>query len=135
MGFGVIPTAEFDDVIPGFELVSVGGYGGLFLELIFFSNEVIHVTFPVGAGAGWLGYEESFDSNRFGPGPFETVSDNGDVFWYLEPGADAEINLARNFRLVLGVSKRYTQDLELPNTDGQAFQKLNFFVTLKIGSF
>lgn len=132
-GHGIIPTAQFDDVSEdGSEVSILGGYGGMFLELIFFSNEVVHVTFPVSAGAGWLGYHRSGD-NSF------SVSDEGeldsDVFWYVEPGADLEFNISRNFRLALGVSKRFTQDLELDNTDLDAFDKLNYFLTLKFGGF
>jgi len=131
-GYGFIPTTKFRDIEIDNEVVALGGYGGLFLELIFFSNEVVHVTFPVGSGAGWLGYERLNNSSLIGETDF--LADE-DVFWYVEPGADVEVNIARNFRLVLGVSRRFTQDLELVNTDGQALQKLNVFLTLKIGSF
>ena len=129
-GHGIIPTAKYQG-LSTFEAVAVGGYGGLFLEPIFFSNEVVHVTFPVSSGAGWLGYHEDFDEGRFDdPDLIE-----GDVFWYVEPGANVEFNLARNFRLAMGVSKRFTQDLQLVDTDPKAFNKINYYLTLKIGSF
>ncbi len=133
-GYGIIPTAKYDDIEVGSEVLALGGYGGMFLELIFFSNEVVHITFPLGAGAGWLGYEQTEGSNQ-SVGSYEGSLVDDDVFWYVEPGADIEVNVARNFRLVFGLSRRYTQDLNILNTDGQALQKMNFFVTLKIGSF
>ena len=132
-GHGVIPTAKFDDIEMGREVNILGGYGGMFLELIFFSNEVVHVTFPVSGGAGWLGYSIINEDNTM-PGPMEDEVD-GDVFWYVEPGADLEFNISRNFRLALGVSKRFTQDLELINTKSDSFDELNYFITLKIGGF
>ena len=133
-GFGIIPTAKYGDH-PGIteEVTLLGGYGGLFLELIFFSNEVVHVTFPLGGGAGWLGYDLS------GSDPLDLTDGDGlldeDVFWYIEPGANAEVNVARNFRLAFGISKRFTQDLELEGTGSRALENLNYYLTLKIGRF
>jgi hypothetical protein len=135
-GHGIIPTAKFDiedDLGAMREVNLLGGYGGMFLELIFFSNEVVHVTFPVSAGAGWLGYHEIADDNTM-PGPIDPEIDS-DVFWYVEPGADLEFNVSRNFRLAFGVSKRFTQDLVLKETDTKAFDELNYFITLKVGGF
>lgn len=133
-GHGIIPTAKFTDIDPVDEVNLLGGYGGMFLELIFFSNEVVHVTFPVSGGAGWLGYHRVNEDNTM-PFPIEDREVDSDVFWYIEPGGNLEFNISRNFRLDLGVSKRFTQDLELVGTDPKAFDKLNYYVTLKIGGF
>ena len=132
-GHGIIPTAKFDDIEAGQEVNILGGYGGMFLELIFFSNEVVHITFPVSGGAGWLGYHRTNEDNTMPP-PMDKEVDS-DVFWYIEPGAGLELNISRSFRLAMGVSKRITQDLELINTQSNDFDKLNYFVTLKIGGF
>ncbi len=132
-GHGIIPTAKFEDIVPNRSVNILGGYGGMFLELIFFSNQVVHVTFPVSAGAGWLGYQQIEEDNTM-PSPIDNEVD-GDVFWYVEPGADLEFNVSRNFRLAFGVSKRFTQDLELTNTATDAFDNLNYFITLKVGGF
>lgn len=133
-GHGIIPTTKFEDIIPNQEVNLLGGYGGMFLELIFFSNEVVHVTFPVSGGAGWLGYHRLNENNTV-PMPNVEKEVDSDLFWYIEPGADLEFNISRNFRMAMGVSKRFTQDFELINTDEDAFEKLNYFITLKIGGF
>ncbi|GAB4239316.1 MAG: hypothetical protein Tsb0034_15300 [Ekhidna sp.] len=133
-GHGIIPTTKFDDIDPNREVNLLGGYGGMFLELIFFSNEVVHVTFPVSGGAGWLGYQVLNENNTIPPSMRDDEVDS-DVFWYIEPGGNLEFNISRNFRLDLGVSKRFTQDFELINTDADAFEKLNYYITLKIGGF
>ncbi|WOK09339.1 hypothetical protein RT717_11885 [Imperialibacter roseus] len=133
-GHGIVPTAKFDDIDPQNRVVAVGGYGGFFLEPIFFSNQVVHITFPVSAGAGWLGYVldwEDYGGTNRGP----NVSQDNDVFWYVEPGVDLEVNIARNFRLDLGVSKRFTQDLDLAETTEKDFNGINYFLTLKVGGF
>ncbi|NQZ77500.1 MAG: hypothetical protein HRT61_15570 [Ekhidna sp.] len=132
-GHGIIPTAQFDDIEMGSEVNILGGYGGMFLELIFFSNEVVHVTFPVSGGAGWLGYHRTNESNTMPTSADKEI--DSDVFWYVEPGADLEFNISRNFRMALGVSKRFTQDLELAFTDPDDFDNLNYFITLKVGGF
>ena len=106
-GHGIIPTAKFDDIDDNQEVNILGGYGGMFLELIFFSNEVVHVTFPVSGGAGWLGYHLVSEDNTM-PFPNEDRNVDEDVFWYVEPGANLEFNISRNFRLDFGVSKRFT---------------------------
>ncbi len=132
-GHGVIPTAKYEDIDLLNDVVIYGGYGGMFLELIFFSNEVVHVTFPVSGGAGWLGYGPDY-TNDNPPVPGERIIDE-DVFWYVEPGGNVEVNLSRSFRLGMGVSKRFTQDLELMSTNENAFGKMNYVITLKIGGF
>ncbi len=133
-GHGIVPTAKFDDIDPLNSVVAVGGYGGMFLEPIFFSNQVVHITFPISAGAGWIGYIldwEDYSGMNRGP----NVSQDNDIFWYVEPGVDLEINIARNFRMDLGVSKRFTQDLDLAGTTEKDFNGLNYFLTLKVGGF
>ena len=134
-GHGVIPTTQFDNIEVGEEVDLYGGYGGMFLELIFFSNEVVHVTFPVSGGAGWLGYYKDEDLNTPWVSDDSNERVSSDVFWYIEPGANLEFNISRNFRLATGVSKRFTQDFELQNTDSDAFEKLNYYITLKVGGF
>ena len=130
-GHGIIPTTQFENIEVGEEVSLLGGYGGMFLELIFFSNEVVHVTFPTSGGAGWLGYHRSNDNTLVS---VEREIDS-DVFWYVEPGANLEFNISRNFRLATGVSKRFTQDFELQNTAPGAFEKINYCITLKVGGF
>ncbi|ELR68092.1 hypothetical protein C900_01171 [Fulvivirga imtechensis AK7] len=130
-GHGLIPTAEFDDILPGRTAVLLGGYGGMFLEPILFSNQVVHVTFPIAGGAGWLGLHDDWEEND---DQYDELIDD-DVFWYLEPGVALEINIARHFRLCLGMSKRFTQDLKLFTVDAKEFENLNYFVTLKFGRF
>ncbi|MEO1049103.1 MAG: hypothetical protein AAFX87_00640 [Bacteroidota bacterium] len=131
-GHGIIPTAKFQGIAPNGDAILLGGYGGMFLEPILFSNQIVHITFPIAGGAGWLGYHEDWEDNRF-DGPNRIIDE--DVFWYIEPGASVEINVARNFRLGLGVTKRFTQDLNLAQTNSDQFENLNYFMTLKFGKF
>ena len=130
-GHGLIPTAKYDGIDPNYRAVLLGGYGGMFLEPIIFSNEVVHLTFPIAGGAGWFGYHRDWEQYNDWNGSL--IAD--DVFWYVEPGIAAELNISRNFRIGLGVTKRFTQDLNLANTDSKEFENPNYFITLKFGTF
>ena len=133
-GYGIIPTAEYENIDPPNSLTSrsVGGYGGMFIEPIVLSNKVVHVTFPVAIGAGWLGYIVDWEHNN---NYYSNDLIDDDVFWYVEPGAALELNVARNFRINLGASYRFTNDLDLVSTSSTAFDAWNYFLTLKFGSF
>ncbi|MDN5199770.1 hypothetical protein QQ008_00310 [Fulvivirgaceae bacterium BMA10] len=135
-GYGVIPSAKLENIspVPNEKSIILGGYGGLFLEPIFFSNQVIHFTFPISTGAGWLGYHTDWESENYRLGINNDLIDE-DVFWYIEPGVSAELNVAKSFRLAMGMSYRVVQDLELKDTDNQDFNNLSYFLTLKIGKF
>jgi hypothetical protein len=129
-GHGIIPTTKYQNIDPNASVYALGGYGGMFLELIVFSNYVVHLTFPVSGGAGWLGYSADWNDDFVSGYLIDE-----DIFWYVEPGANLEINIARNFRMDLGVSKRFTQDLNIVNTDASEFENINYYITLKIGGF
>lgn len=131
---GIIPSAKFENINPDPDekAILLGGYGGLFIEPVLFSNNVIHITFPIASGAGWLGYHEDWEDDRIRRNN-ELIDD--DVFWYVEPGVGIEINVTRHFRMNFGVTKRFTQDLELVDTKNKDFNNLNYFLTLKIGKF
>ena len=133
-GYGIIPTAEYDNIDPNSLLTSiaVGGYGGMFIEPILYSNKVVHVTFPIAGGGGWLGYIVDWEQNQ---NIYSNDLIDDDVFWYVEPGAALELNVARNFRINMGATYRFSKDLELINTPSTGFDGWNYFLTLKFGSF
>ncbi len=135
-GQGIIPTSKFDGIYsdPDQKAIVLGGYGGFLIEPILFSNKLFHVTFPVTTGAGWLGYHRDWEEtyNRFER--YDDVIDE-DMFWYIEPGIDLEVNITKNFRINLGVTRRFTQDLELINTSADDFDHFNYFLGIKVGRF
>ncbi len=132
---GVAPINTYDGIDPNnlARAYLVGGYGGLFVEPIFWSNKVVHVTFPVSAGTGWLGYVSDWQNDYYDPSRSELYDD--DIFWYLEPGAVIEVNVARCFRLDAGISRRFTQNIELVNTNPSELERINFIIGLKFGKF
>jgi hypothetical protein len=132
---GVLPINTYEGIDPdGYNnAFLVGGYGGLVLEPVLMSNKLIHVNFPVTAGAGWLGYVRDWEATNYHPGRNDLYDQ--DIFWYLEPGISIELNVTRFFRADIGVTKRFVQDLQLVDTGSSDLSKPSFSLALKFGRF
>lgn len=131
---GILPLSTYDDIDPeGIDNgILTGGYGGFLLEPVLWPNKIVHVTIPLSIGAGWLGYIEDWENHKY---DYHGDLYDDDVFWYIEPGVNVEINVTRFFRVNAGVSKRFSQGLTLINTPADAFDKINYAITLKFGGF
>ena len=133
-GYGLAPSIRQDDIVNGISVRPLMGYGGFFVEPIIKSNELVHLTFPVLFGGGWGGYVEDW---RRGIGSVDRFNDliDDQVFWVIEPGVNAELNVANFFRIAAGVSYRFTEEVDLLNTEKDAFRGMNYNLTLKFGRF
>jgi hypothetical protein len=84
------------------------GYGGVDLEYIASSDELLHLTMGLLVGGGGIGYrnenEDSFNTQR-----------HMDTFFVLEPAVHAELNITHFFRIAAGVSYRYITGLSNNN--------------------
>lgn len=109
------------------------GYGGLLLEPVVAYRSPIHISLPILIGAGGGGYES------YTPMPQEfdpyVYHEDAQAFFVVEPGVDLEINLLPLLRVGLGVSYRYTSDLDLPATAKDALHGINAGLSLKVGRF
>ncbi|GAB4405485.1 MAG: hypothetical protein OHK0053_31400 [Microscillaceae bacterium] len=132
--YGLVPTIEDPTIVPGMDVRPLLGYGGLFVEPILWSNRMVHFSFPVSFGAGWFGYVEDWDDDEFNLGGSRSLIDD-EVFWVIEPGANAELNVASFLRLSLGVSYRIVEDLSIRNTEPDALRGFNTNFSLKFGRF
>lgn len=132
-GYGLAPTMVKNDILANQPVRPLMGYGGFFIEPVIGSKRLIHVTLPIMIGAGWMGYVHDWNETRNDPQTDELVDDF--VTWVVEPGINAELNVASFFRVNLGVSYRFTQNVELLNTGQKAFEGLNYSLTLKFGRF
>lgn len=109
------------------------GYGGLFLEPVFFSERLVHLSVPVTIGMGGAAINSSRiydydDSYEYG-----LVS--SDAFLVLEPGINVELNVCKIVRLGAGLSYRYVSDVQLIDHSNEDFSGLSGSVNLKIGWF
>ncbi len=118
-----------------------GGYGGFFIEPIFFGKQPIHFTTPVIIGMGAVSYGgrteyEHYDYNE---------NNEWDEFFIVEPGIEVELNITRFFRLAAGVSYRFASDVKLVARDFMGGEQivlsdsdmnsLNFKLAFKFGKF
>jgi hypothetical protein len=111
-----------------------GGYGGLLLEPIILPWFPLHLSLPVLLGAGGIANvtSEGTGENYEPPSYIEDATS----FFIVEPGAEVELNLIRHFRLALGVTYRFTNEITLHNLPGN--YPLNGWtgsVALKFGKF
>lgn len=119
-----------------------GGYGGLFIEPIFFGKYPIHFTLPVIIGAGGLTYSSS-NYNDFGYWQDINIWDD---FFVIEPGIEMEMNITNFFRLAAGFSYRFASGVNLTYTEmndglGQQISVIddldgfNYRLSFKFGRF
>jgi hypothetical protein len=136
-GYGLAPTITLDNILATEKVRPLMGYGGFFIEPIIQSNKLIHLTIPVGFGAGWVGYVKDWEHHKYNSDYDYDKDDLVDdhVFWVIEPGVNAELNVAKFFRVGLGASYRITQDVKMTNTASDYARGMNYNLVLKFGRF
>ncbi|QHL88997.1 hypothetical protein GU926_16790 [Nibribacter ruber] len=110
------------------------GYGGALLEYIPKPNQLLHVTFPLIMGIGGAAYTDNFSDNQ-NTGNYSYEIYHTDTFLVIEPGLQAELNLARFMRLGLAFSYRFTYGVQLPKSTDQDLSAPALTLTAKFGRF
>jgi len=111
------------------------GYGGLLIEPIIAHRSAVHVTLPIIIGAGGCVYQSWPTPQNPYNCPDQYHIGDPQAFFVVEPGMELELSLIKIVRLGLGISYRYTSDLEMPATPKDALRGVNAGLTVKIGSF
>ncbi|MCK0192082.1 hypothetical protein [Arenibacter sp. F20364] len=113
----------------------IGGYGGLHLEPIFFSKNLVSLSFPVLIGAGGMGYiDDNYSHNDFDEDEFE---DNAQAFFIVEPGINALFNISRYLQLEAGVKYRISNKVN-DSKNFDPVKRINGFsagIGVKVGIF
>lgn len=114
-----------------------GGYGGLLLEYTLFPKSLVHLTIPVMIGGGGVSYISESDIPVWDEDEwdFDNVVIDDDLFFVVEPGIRAEMNVFRFMRLNAGVSYRHTEGLQMINTSEDLMNNFTATVGLKFGKF
>ena len=117
---------------------TVGGYGGLLLEYTLFPQSRVHVSFPLTIGGGYLVQaqqmhpgDSAYSHNSWSHYSFS----HGDGFFVLEPGVKLELNVIKNLRVGLGVSYRYSPDMDHHNTSPEVIDQFTVRLGLRFGKF
>jgi len=127
----VPPTQRVTGIYDDIDVFPVGVYAGIFVEPIFWGNNLIHLTVPLSFGWGGVFYLKDWEQDKSGTDDLK----DGDYFSYIEPGLIGELNLMENIRLNLGLTGRLTSKLDLVSTDADTFRGLNVFMGVKIGAY
>ncbi len=137
-GYGLVAsetTNNFDS--NGEELHLYMGYGGLHIEPVLMSENLVHVTFPVLLGVGAYGESQHgvyFDDGEFFIEPLAgTVSE--EVFLVAEPGVNMELNVFKFMRLAAGASYRFISSSDIGNFQSSDFEGFNGNISLRLGWF
>ncbi|MGD1839802.1 MAG: hypothetical protein ACFB0B_02745, partial [Thermonemataceae bacterium] len=131
-GSGLAPTIQHGNIVANQNVRPMMGYDGLLNEPIISSYRLVQISIPLVMFGGLVGYVEDLRDQD------QVDNDNPideQTIWVATLGAMAELNVTRFFRLSTGISYRLTQEVDLINTDPNAFQNWNYEVTFKFGRF
>ncbi|MCM4164602.1 hypothetical protein DHC50_13440 [Arenibacter sp. A80] len=113
----------------------IGGYGGLHLEPIFFSKNLVSLSFPVLIGAGGMGYiNDNYNDYDFDEREFE---DNAQALFIVEPGINALFNISRYLQLEAGLKYRFSNSVN-DSKNFDPIRRINGFsagIGVKVGIF
>ena len=89
------------------------GYGGLELEYIIQSDNLVHFSVCTLIGAGGVSYRNSlWNNNEDG---WNNWNSPGDAFFVFEPAANVELNIISFFRINAGISYRLISGVNFDN--------------------
>jgi hypothetical protein len=98
------------------------GYGGVDFEYINRTSALVHCTAQLTLGGGSATQDPTFHGMR-----------REDSFFLAEPAVNAEVNVARGFRVAAGVSYRFVSGVELPAFADSDLRGAAVTLTFKFG--
>ena len=104
------------------------GYGGIELEYIAASDDLVHLSVGVLIGGGGIGYK-SGENDMFNT-PYKRSA-----FFVLEPSANMNLNVTHFFRIAAGASYRYVSGLKSGISSNTDLSGLSGVITFKFGKF
>lgn len=113
------------------------GYGGLDMEYVFNSNDLVHLSFHTLIGAGSVGFRTR-DSIPWGGTMWDPDLDwdhHFDDFFVMEPGVNIDLNVTRWFRASLGASYRYVSGVAQDVSSNNDLKGPSASLMLRFGSF
>ena len=127
-GYGLANTYDFELIQDGRERHLALGYGGLEIEYVNRWRDVAHFTAGIligGGGASW------YDRHRGDWG----IEDTNDAFFIAEPALNLELNVIHFFRVAIGGSYRFVEDLDLVGLGNADLRGAAGSLTFKFGEF
>ena len=133
LGTTIAPRPEVQEALGTTRPLAIQcGYGGLVMEFIGNSDDLVHYTFTTLVGAGAVRYGE----RPFSEHSFDYVGQQDpDVFFVLEPGVNVELNVTTFFRFAVGAGYRYVSGVNLVGLSNSDLSGASVNVALKFGKF
>ncbi len=132
-GTGFINEFHYEPLLDR-EVALAGGYGGLYIEPILMPRYPVHLSFPVLFGAGGISYVSKEANNN------NNLIEDSEAFLIVEPAAELELNLSRNFRFAISASYRFPTAFNVgtsptTNISAESIKGWSYTVTFKFGKF
>jgi hypothetical protein len=131
-GYGLVNNIEADNLSWLTQPFINFGYGGLELEYIINSDQLMHFSVYTLIGGGTVTYRDELWDD------WEDWSDwdyGSDVFFVFEPAVNVEVNIASFFRLNAGVSYRVISGVDFDALENSDLAGPAAVLTLKFGKF
>lgn len=136
-GYGMASRVDYDEpntFFPTFYPLNLEmGYGGFFIEPVFFDQNLVHFTVPLLIGGGWAGISRR---DNFGNGfdyDYNILDDTG--FFVLEPGVNMELNISRYVKFTLGGTYRMITGSDLTGVSDSDLSGFSISGGLRVGWF
>ncbi len=107
------------------------GYGGVELEYIFQSDDLLHFSVYSLIGGG----DVSYRNERFNDNHDMNWDSNNDAFFVFEPAINAELNVISFMRIDVGASYRFISGVNFEGLKNSDLAGPSASLTLKFGSF
>jgi hypothetical protein len=129
-GYGLVNNIRGIALPPDSSLYLNFGYGGVYLAYIHASDHLLHFTLSTLIGGGSLSFREHASNSG------EVArNDSPDSFFLIEPGLDAEVNIAPTVRVAIGGNYRFVSGVELGELDNTKISGPSAHLIVKFGSF
>lgn len=125
-GYGLVNQISTDFIFEGDLIPLMMGYGGLEMEYIFSSNNLVHFSIYLLLGGGGITYKKFYEWDT------PHISDS---FWIAEPAANIELNISSFFRIAAGVGYRFVTGVELGDLTNPDIAGFEGILTFKFGKF
>jgi hypothetical protein len=132
-GYGLLTDVGSDQfAVDGNEYFIEMTYGGIFIEPVFGSDQIIHFTMPLvfGGGVSALSMSRPWDVDY----EFDDYTDR-ELFYAAETGMNLELNLFRFLRLGVGLSYRFVGETGIFQRTNTDLSGWSGNVALKLGWF
>jgi hypothetical protein len=133
-GYGLVNNVPADSPGPWGETLVNFGYGGLDLEYIANSDDLVHYSIHTLIGAGGVGFRNDAWS-RMSWDFHESANPLRNTFFVLEPGVNIDLNVTPWFRLSAGASYRFVGGVTSEASSSEGLSGPSGMLTFRFGSF